>query len=189
MDKRDYNFSHRIDKLSFGSQYGGIVQPLEGDEKIADKCEKKVLNFISYFIFHVKVNSYTIRILISWGFFLSGFHCLFWPQKLMLIYMKYWTLILNIIMIISDFMNYQYFIQIVPTDVQTLSGVYSTYQYSVREQVLFITSHKKVQPKLKKVYTMSRTVRYRTTTTLMVFQEYFSSTICHPWKWLCVRYI
>jgi hypothetical protein len=43
MDKRDYNFSHRIDKFSFGTQYGAIVQPLEGDEKIAEKCE---LHFI-----------------------------------------------------------------------------------------------------------------------------------------------
>ena len=31
--------SHRIDKFSFGSPQGGIVQPLEGDEKIANKSE------------------------------------------------------------------------------------------------------------------------------------------------------
>ena len=31
-------------------------------------------------------------------------------------------------------MNYQYFVQVVPTDIQTLSGVYPTYQYSVKEQ-------------------------------------------------------
>ena len=31
--------SHRIDKFSFGNPQGGIVQPLEGDEKIANKSE------------------------------------------------------------------------------------------------------------------------------------------------------
>lgn len=31
-------------------------------------------------------------------------------------------------------MNYQYFVQVVPTDIQMLSGVQSTYQYSVKEQ-------------------------------------------------------
>ena len=36
----------------------------------------------------------------------------------------------------SDLMNYQYFIQVVPTDVQMTSGfTYSTYQYSVSEHV------------------------------------------------------
>ena len=37
--QRDYNFSHRIDKFSFGNPHGGIVQPLEGDEKIAEKSK------------------------------------------------------------------------------------------------------------------------------------------------------
>ena len=31
-------------------------------------------------------------------------------------------------------MNYQYFIQIVPTDIQTLIGSWPTFQYSVKEQ-------------------------------------------------------
>merc|ERR1712117_362934 len=44
--ERDYNFSHRIDKFSFGSPQGGIVQPLEGDEKIANK---NLMNF-QYFV-------------------------------------------------------------------------------------------------------------------------------------------
>nr|ACO12194.1 Endoplasmic reticulum-Golgi intermediate compartment protein 2 [Lepeophtheirus salmonis] len=30
-----YNFTHRIDRFSFGTPHGGIVQPLEGEEKIA----------------------------------------------------------------------------------------------------------------------------------------------------------
>ena len=37
MNERDYNFSHRIDRFSFGSGHVGMVHPLEGDEKIADK--------------------------------------------------------------------------------------------------------------------------------------------------------
>ena len=31
-------------------------------------------------------------------------------------------------------MNYQYFVQVVPTDIQTLGGTWPTYQYSVKEQ-------------------------------------------------------
>ena len=36
MEKEDYNFTHRIEKLSFGDKHAGIIQPLEGDEKITD---------------------------------------------------------------------------------------------------------------------------------------------------------
>ncbi|TRY72158.1 hypothetical protein TCAL_00252 [Tigriopus californicus] len=72
MGPQDYNFSHRIDKFSFGSPHGGVIQPLEGDEKIADK----------------------------------------------------------------NMMNFQYFIQVIPTEVQMVSGfTYPTYQYSVKEQL------------------------------------------------------
>ena len=35
---------------------------------------------------------------------------------------------------ISDYMNYQYFVQIVPTDIQTLIGRWPAFQYSVKEQ-------------------------------------------------------
>ena len=31
-------------------------------------------------------------------------------------------------------MNYQYFVQIVPTDIQTLIGIWPAFQYSVKEQ-------------------------------------------------------
>jgi len=31
-------------------------------------------------------------------------------------------------------MNYQYFVQIVPTDIQTLIGSWPAFQYSVKEQ-------------------------------------------------------
>jgi len=37
MAKEDYNFSHRIDKLSFGDAHGGIIQPLEGEFVVADE--------------------------------------------------------------------------------------------------------------------------------------------------------
>jgi len=35
----------------------------------------------------------------------------------------------------SDLMNFQYFIEIVPTEVQTLTGKKLTYQYSVKDHV------------------------------------------------------
>ena len=34
-----YNFSHRIDQLSFGSHVPGYVYPLDGDLMIAQKSE------------------------------------------------------------------------------------------------------------------------------------------------------
>jgi len=71
MEKGDYNFSHRIERLSFGEDHAGIIQPLEGDEKLTD----------------------------------------------------------------INLMNFQYFIEIVPTEVQTLTGKKLTYQYSVKDHV------------------------------------------------------
>lgn len=35
MTERDYNFTHRINKFSFGDPSPGIVHPLEGDEVIS----------------------------------------------------------------------------------------------------------------------------------------------------------
>lgn len=71
METRDYNFSHRIEKLTFGDNHAGIIQPLEGDEKITD----------------------------------------------------------------INLMNFQYFIEIVPTEVSGLTGKKTTYQYSVKDHV------------------------------------------------------
>lgn len=34
-DDIEANFSHRIDRFSFGESHGSIIQPLEGDENIA----------------------------------------------------------------------------------------------------------------------------------------------------------
>ena len=39
MDDKDYNFTHRINKMSFGDPAPGIVHPLEGDEEVADKSK------------------------------------------------------------------------------------------------------------------------------------------------------
>ena len=42
----------------------------------------------------------------------------------------------HLIFYIADLMNYQYFISVVPTDVQTAAGfTYNTFQYSVKDQV------------------------------------------------------
>ena len=44
--------------------------------------------------------------------------------------------IVTINLYIADLMNYQYFISVVPTDVQTAAGfTYNTFQYSVKDQV------------------------------------------------------
>lgn len=71
METRDYNFSHRIEKLSFGDSHAGLIQPLEGDEKLTD----------------------------------------------------------------INLMNFQYFVEVVPTVVQTMTGSKVTYQYSVKDHV------------------------------------------------------
>ncbi|XP_076635738.1 endoplasmic reticulum-Golgi intermediate compartment protein 2 [Colletes latitarsis] len=69
MTGNDYNFTHRINKFSFGGPSPGIVHPLEGDEKIAD----------------------------------------------------------------DNMILYQYFVEVVPTDIQTLFSTSKTYQYSVKD--------------------------------------------------------
>ncbi|KAK9308350.1 hypothetical protein QLX08_001764 [Tetragonisca angustula] len=69
MTDKDYNFTHRINKFSFGGPSPGIIHPLEGDEKIAD----------------------------------------------------------------NNMILYQYFVEVVPTDIQTLLSTSRTYQYSVKD--------------------------------------------------------
>ncbi|XP_046970658.1 endoplasmic reticulum-Golgi intermediate compartment protein 2 [Vanessa cardui] len=68
-DDTPQNFSHRINRLSFGSPANGIIYPLEGDEKIAD----------------------------------------------------------------DENMLYQYFLEVVPTDIDTTFESIKTFQYSVKE--------------------------------------------------------
>ncbi|CAL4111652.1 unnamed protein product, partial [Meganyctiphanes norvegica] len=70
MEDTDYNFTHRIDKFSFGDPAPGIIHPLEGDELFAAK----------------------------------------------------------------NFMTYQYFLTVVPTQVNTYSYRGNTFQYSVAQQ-------------------------------------------------------
>ena len=38
-DDQDANFTHRIDRFSFGDPHGSIIQPLEGDEKITENSK------------------------------------------------------------------------------------------------------------------------------------------------------
>ena len=104
MDEKEYNFTHRIDQFGFGKPHAGIVHPLAGDEKIASKS--KFINFIVLYetIVCLVFHKHTFSSLITMIYFLS------------------------------DYMNYQYFIQIVPTDIQTLIGSWPTFQYSVKEQ-------------------------------------------------------
>ncbi|XP_075213136.1 endoplasmic reticulum-Golgi intermediate compartment protein 2 isoform X2 [Lycorma delicatula] len=74
----EYNFTHRINRFSFGDPSPGIIHPLEGDEKITN--ENMVL--------------------------------------------------------------YQYFVEVVPTDVQTFLHHTSTYQYSVKDHLRLIDHYK-----------------------------------------------
>ncbi|PNF39194.1 hypothetical protein B7P43_G01298 [Cryptotermes secundus] len=39
LSESDYNFTHRINRFSFGDPSPGIVHPLEGDEKVTDQSE------------------------------------------------------------------------------------------------------------------------------------------------------
>ncbi|KAJ9599426.1 hypothetical protein L9F63_010095 [Diploptera punctata] len=78
MSESDYNFTHRINRFSFGDPSPGIVHPLEGDEKITNQ----------------------------------------------------------------NTMLYQYFIDVVPTEVNTFMSRISTYQYSVKDHERPIDHHK-----------------------------------------------
>ena len=80
---------YRIEKLSFGDDHAGIIQPLEGDEKLTDISEQSI--FIP------------IQIETCLGGFKSS--------KVKLKTLPF-----------SDLMNFQYFIEIVPTEVHTLTG-------------------------------------------------------------------
>lgn len=46
-DDDKQNFSHRINRFSFGDTTGGIVHPLEGDEKIITDSEYHIYLFYS----------------------------------------------------------------------------------------------------------------------------------------------
>lgn len=48
------NFSHRINRFSFGDSTAGIVHPLEGDEKILEQSNKAIIfNFFLGYIYVV----------------------------------------------------------------------------------------------------------------------------------------
>lgn len=59
MDDKDYNFTHRINKLSFGDPAPGIIHPLEGDEEVADKNLMSYQYFIT--VVPTYVNTYSYR--------------------------------------------------------------------------------------------------------------------------------
>ncbi|KAK7085235.1 Endoplasmic reticulum-Golgi intermediate compartment protein 2 [Halocaridina rubra] len=59
MDESDYNFTHRINKFSFGDAAPGIIQPLEGDEKIASKNQYTYQYFIT--VVPTVINTYSHR--------------------------------------------------------------------------------------------------------------------------------
>jgi hypothetical protein len=46
MSESDYNFTHRINRFSFGDPSPGIVHPLEGDEKFTDRSKWYRVNIL-----------------------------------------------------------------------------------------------------------------------------------------------
>lgn len=59
MDDKDYNFTHWINKFSFGEPAPGIIHPLEGDEQIADKNHMTYQYFVT--VVPTIVNTYSHR--------------------------------------------------------------------------------------------------------------------------------
>ncbi|XP_068249423.1 endoplasmic reticulum-Golgi intermediate compartment protein 2 [Palaemon carinicauda] len=57
MEDSDYNFTHRINKFSFGEPAPGIIHPLEGDEQIALKNHMTYQYFIT--VVPTMVNTYS----------------------------------------------------------------------------------------------------------------------------------
>ncbi|XP_075711868.1 endoplasmic reticulum-Golgi intermediate compartment protein 2 [Rhinoderma darwinii] len=53
-----YNFSHRVDHLSFGELLPGIINPLDGTEKIAEESNQMYQYFIT--IVPTKLNTYKV---------------------------------------------------------------------------------------------------------------------------------
>lgn len=47
-DENPTNFSHRINRFSFGDTTSGIVHPLEGDEKILTESKYQILTFFHF---------------------------------------------------------------------------------------------------------------------------------------------
>lgn len=62
------NFTHRINRLSFGDHTSGIVHPLEGDEKIITDSTTMAQYFIEVvpteihsFLSHIKTYQYSVK--------------------------------------------------------------------------------------------------------------------------------
>lgn len=45
-----FNFSHRIDHLSFGEVIPGIISPLDGTEKISADCTSVFSNIVYFYL-------------------------------------------------------------------------------------------------------------------------------------------
>lgn len=65
-----YNFSHRIDHLSFGEGIPGIISPLDGTEKVSADC-MSVLSYMNQFL--------------SYSFFIDRHCVVFFVQHLKLL--------------------------------------------------------------------------------------------------------
>lgn len=73
MDEQDYNFTHRIDKLSFGDASPGVLHPLEGDEQIAEKSKLEIIFFLFYFVIHLLISLFYFLVFFYYFSLLSFF--------------------------------------------------------------------------------------------------------------------
>lgn len=67
-DETTHNFTHRINRFSFGDATAGIVHPLEGDEKILHESSMMAQYFIEVvptdietFMSHIKTFQYSVK--------------------------------------------------------------------------------------------------------------------------------
>lgn len=108
----EYNFSHRIDQFSFGEYTPGIINPLDGEEKIADASTS-----ITYLLKKLQFDKVLDILLVFLPCFTEWFH---------------------ITILFSDYHMFQYFIQVVPTNVKTTFSSLNTFQYAVTERVSWL---------------------------------------------------
>lgn len=114
-DEKPMNFTHRINRFSFGDTTSGIVHPLEGDEKIF--TNSKYLPCLSFSFFP--------------SFFLSPAL----PVFLYFLDLNSVHVAKNVLQFLLGSISAQYFIEVVPTDIETFMSQINTYQYSVKENI------------------------------------------------------
>lgn len=113
-----YNFSHRIDHLSFGEAIPGIISPLDGTEKVSAECTSALSYINKFFVLFLFIDMHRLVLDLK----------LLFPEKT-----DNWQRRLSLFPSANHM--FQYFITIVPTKLNTYKVSAETHQYSVTEQV------------------------------------------------------